>query len=266
MCGIFATWALFTVARFALSHSNAATVPDGTSQGHGKDGLFEHEGNSRRWPIFGSQASSEEIQVRKEIAELEAMVEEKESQLHDAEHDWQPHGGKSRVDGVDEEPITEPQDNISLRPRSTGKTGGLRGRNDPFPSKFQVHGEPLFGPNPIRRPLASDPALHREPVPLIVGGTDGSGTRGVVALLQRLQVPMLVEDGGTLDVHAGYMAKGGWPNVVKPVLDWARGPSYDAGKAPHALRASTSEALVKLRSQMERVRILRRTEHRDKLE
>lgn len=269
MCGIFATLALFTVARFT-SHSNTATVKmsdgDGTSQGHGKDGLLGNEVNSRRWPMFDSRKSSEEIQLRKAIAELEAIIDEKETQLHDAEHDRQPHVGRSRLD---QEPAREPEDNISFQPRFAGKTGGLRGRNDPFPSKFEVHGEPLFGPNPVRRPLASDPALHREPVPLIVGGTDGSGTRGVVALLQRLQVPMVVEDGGTLDVHAGYMAKGGWPKVVKPVLDWARGPSYDARKAPHELRASTTEALDKLRSHMERVRTEHQgepNEHRDKLE
>ena len=50
----------------------------------------------------------------------------------------------------------------------------------------------------------------------MVGGTDGSGTRSIVALLQSLGVRMVIDDTGTNDVHAAVM--GGWPPVVLPAL------------------------------------------------
>lgn len=42
----------------------------------------------------------------------------------------------------------------------------------------------------------------REPVTLIVGGSDGSGTRAFAQYLQDLDVPIIVDDFGTFDVHA----------------------------------------------------------------
>ena len=48
---------------------------------------------------------------------------------------------------------------------------------------------------------------------VVVGGSDGSGTRSVVALLEKLGVFMVVDDRGTNDVHAAEM--GGWPPVVR---------------------------------------------------
>jgi len=65
---------------------------------------------------------------------------------------------------------------------------------------------------------------------LVVGGVDGSGTRGVVALLERLGVPFVYDDHVSLDVHGAEM--GGWPAVVQPLLEAARlgtpGRSCDA--------------------------------------
>ena len=91
-------------------------------------------------------------------------------------------------------------------------------------------------------------------MPLVVGGTDGSGTRGVVALLQRLKVPMIVEDTGTMDIHASpYMVKGGWPEVVRPVLDWAHGAGYDTQAAPVELRNKLKVAMGNLRAKMDKV-------------
>lgn len=112
----------------------------------------------------------------------------------------------------------------------------------------------MFGEKPVRPSLESKSGLIREAVPLIVGGTDGSGTRGVVALLQRLKVPMVVEDTGTMDIHASpYMVKGGWPEVVRPVLDWAHGAGYDTQAAPAELRTTTIAAMGNLRTQMDKV-------------
>lgn len=125
----------------------------------------------------------------------------------------------------------------------------------PIP-RVSLAGEALFGSTPPLRPsLESQPSLIREPVPLIVGGTDGSGTRGVVDLLQRLKVPMIVEDKGTMDVHgAPYMVKGGWPMVARPVIEWARGTGYEPRAAPAQLRRKTFEALDNLREKMQQVR------------
>lgn len=117
-----------------------------------------------------------------------------------------------------------------------------------------VAGEAMFGEKSVRPSLESKSGLIREPVPLVVGGTDGSGTRGVVALLQRLKVPMIVEDAGTMDIHASpYMVKGGWPEVVQPVLKWAHGAGYDTQAAPAALRKTTIIAMGRLRTQMDKV-------------
>jgi hypothetical protein len=60
---------------------------------------------------------------------------------------------------------------------------------------------------------------------LIVGGTDGSGTRRVVEVLALLGVNMVSEDPETLDVHADLV--GGWPDIVRPVIQATRNTNYD---------------------------------------
>jgi hypothetical protein len=81
---------------------------------------------------------------------------------------------------------------------------------------------------------------------LVVGGTDGSGTRRVVQLLADLGVVMVSEDPGTFDIHGAVM-KGGWPPVIKPVLEAAGGNiGYDATLLPPSLVASTSQQLTNL--------------------
>ncbi|CAM9975858.1 unnamed protein product, partial [Phaeothamnion confervicola] len=85
---------------------------------------------------------------------------------------------------------------------------------------------------------------------LVVGGTDGSGTRGVVALLQRLGVPMVIEDYGTLDVHASYMVKGGWPEAVRPVLQLTHSPQYAVCDVEAPVREATLRAVKVLAEKM----------------
>ena len=51
---------------------------------------------------------------------------------------------------------------------------------------------------------------------MIVGGTDGSGTRGVVALLERMGVGVVYDDPVSKDVHAAEV--GGWPAIVAPLV------------------------------------------------
>lgn len=57
---------------------------------------------------------------------------------------------------------------------------------------------------------ASNPAV------LIVGGTDGSGSRKVVTLLAALGTSLVSEDQETYDIHADLA--GGWPTFVTPVV------------------------------------------------
>lgn len=62
-------------------------------------------------------------------------------------------------------------------------------------------------------------------IPLVVVGSDGSGTRSVVELLQRLGMPMAVDDAGTNDIHASEI--GGWPPMVEAVLRETHSADYD---------------------------------------
>ena len=65
---------------------------------------------------------------------------------------------------------------------------------------------------------------------VVVGGTDGSGTRGAVALLERLGLPMVYDDLGSFDVHAAEI--GGWPAVVDPLLRGATQAASDRNQTP----------------------------------
>jgi hypothetical protein len=49
-----------------------------------------------------------------------------------------------------------------------------------------------------------------------VGGTDGSGTRGVVDVLQSLGVAMVMDDHVQKDAH-GVEMEDGWPPIVSKV-------------------------------------------------
>jgi hypothetical protein len=65
-------------------------------------------------------------------------------------------------------------------------------------------------------------------LPLIVGGSDGSGTRAVVNLLCRLGVPMMVDDVGTMDIHGKALFHGkGWPPLAKYALE-LMAPTYNS--------------------------------------
>lgn len=67
--------------------------------------------------------------------------------------------------------------------------------------------------------------------PVIVGGTDGSGTRGAVTFLLSSGVLMLNDAGGAgdcqYDVHGKELHPSGWPPVVQRVLGDAHSADYD---------------------------------------
>lgn len=83
---------------------------------------------------------------------------------------------------------------------------------------------------------------HDKPI-LIVGGSDGSGTRAVVDLLGRLGVPMLVDDTGTYDVDASCLSHGkGWPPLVQKVMEATHSAKYSLEDLPtHVLNQAMEE-------------------------
>jgi len=98
----------------------------------------------------------------------------------------------------------------------------------------------------------SRPHIRHTPVPLIVGGSDGSGTRAVVQVLQELGVRMVVEDKGTLDVHGFQLFGGeGWPGLVSRVLNVTHSAVYDLKDIPDTLGAIAYADLGSLLSNIE---------------
>lgn len=94
------------------------------------------------------------------------------------------------------------------------------------------------------KPLAETP-------PVIVGGTDGSGTRGAVALLLSLGVLMLSDGGGAdggcqYDVHGKELHPSGWPPLVQRVLASSHAANYRLENLPVDVRRDTVAALQKM--------------------
>ena len=79
---------------------------------------------------------------------------------------------------------------------------------------------------------------------LVVGGTDGSGTRRVVQMLTDLGVTMVSEDPETYDIHADLV--GGWPPIVSPVLSVTHSLNYDPDRLPDAVKKFMSRSLRSL--------------------
>jgi hypothetical protein len=79
-------------------------------------------------------------------------------------------------------------------------------------------------------------------VPLVVGGSDGSGTRAFVDVLSRLGVPMLVDDTGTMDIHASKLFDGkGWPPFAHLALKYG-----GSGNGHHTTTTTTTSANYKI--------------------
>ena len=85
---------------------------------------------------------------------------------------------------------------------------------------------------------------------LIVGGSDGSGTRAFVDTLGRLGVPMLVDDSGTMDVHASTLFDGkGWPSLVELVMNNTRSANYEFEDLPASVQEKARSELEKLKDE-----------------
>jgi hypothetical protein len=90
--------------------------------------------------------------------------------------------------------------------------------------------------------------LYKPPI-LIVGGTDGSGTRAVVDLLRtELGVLMLFEDNSGLDIHASPMFNGqGWPPLVNMILNYTRSANYEVSDLPLDIYKKAMDELRKFK-------------------
>lgn len=89
---------------------------------------------------------------------------------------------------------------------------------------------------------------------LIVGGSDGSGTRAFVDLLGKLGVPMLVDDKVSLDVHGEpFLFHGnGWPPLVELILNETRSASYAWTDLSEATRRQAVDEYARLKKSYER--------------
>lgn len=94
------------------------------------------------------------------------------------------------------------------------------------------------------------PTLSSTP-PVIVGGTDGSGTRGAVTFLLSSGVLMLSDagsDGGCqYDVHGKELHSAGWPPVVQNVLTHTHSPDFVPKRdLPENVETTTREAVRRM--------------------
>ena len=109
---------------------------------------------------------------------------------------------------------------------------------DPFllwTSPFNSSGPGTFlssksGLNIYAQSTRSSNYYYRNYIPttptLLIGGTDGSGTRAIAKTMQSLGVVMKLDDPHTLDVHASARFKG-WTRIVQQVLKETLSASYE---------------------------------------
>jgi hypothetical protein len=69
--------------------------------------------------------------------------------------------------------------------------------------------------------------LEKQPI-LVIGGSDGSGTRAVVDTIRELGGIIVADDTETFDVHASELwYHQGWPGLVKQVLNITHSANYE---------------------------------------
>jgi hypothetical protein len=102
----------------------------------------------------------------------------------------------------------------------------------------------------------------QKPVPfLIVGGSDGSGTRAFVQTLMDLGVTMVADAWNTMDIHGEEMVltgvngdnkqqQIGWPPLVQLVLNATHSANYDISDLPSPVREKAVNALQTLKASL----------------
>ena len=112
---------------------------------------------------------------------------------------------------------------------------------------------------------SSDSINNGTAVPLIVGGSDGSGTRAFVDVLGQLGVNMLIDDSRTMDIHGSVLFRGkGWPPLAVAVLNEFHSAYYEMANVSLFVQNASTRELGKLRDRLERrlQRLLEREERR----
>jgi hypothetical protein len=98
-----------------------------------------------------------------------------------------------------------------------------------------------------------DVPLDHQPAILILGGSDGSGTRSFVKHLIQLGVPMIYDDEITMDVHGRSMSDGdGWPQIVRMVLDSVHSANYNVSSLPDDVKEIALFHLTRLKKELTR--------------
>ena len=84
---------------------------------------------------------------------------------------------------------------------------------------------------------------------LVIGGSDGSGTRAVVNTLIELGAFIHVEDRTTMDIHGSEMFhRGGWPPLVNLIMNYTRSGNYEASDLPPDVREMAVQQLKRLKA------------------
>jgi hypothetical protein len=92
-----------------------------------------------------------------------------------------------------------------------------------------------------------------QPAILILGGSDGSGTRAFVQHLIQLGIPMIFDDEITMDVHGRSMSDGdGWPQIVRMVLDSVHSANYNVSSLPDTVKEIAIFHLTNLKKELTR--------------
>jgi hypothetical protein len=103
-------------------------------------------------------------------------------------------------------------------------------------------------PKIIDEPLVEIPDKYKGPT-LIIGGSDGSGTRVFADYVRRLGVPMRVDDQETLDVHGTVMFHGaGWPPLGNLILNATHSANYELDDLSKNTLVIAKEEINKLKS------------------
>ena len=95
---------------------------------------------------------------------------------------------------------------------------------------------------------------------VIIGGSDGSGTRAFVQALQELGVTMIADAWNTMDIHGEEMnildpsnnnnPQTGWPPLVQLVLNATHSANYQVQDLPTEVRDTAIEALQALKASL----------------
>jgi hypothetical protein len=110
----------------------------------------------------------------------------------------------------------------------------------------------------------SKTASTGRPAVLIVGGSDGSGTRAVVDTLGSLGVTVVADDDQTLDIHASTMfRKQGWPKLVTTILDATGGSiTHEFDTLPNSTKQILEREMASFQTYVARKYATERRRHR----